>query len=493
VNRPAPTLSPDRLRALAADGAVDEVIVAAPDLLGRLVGGALDPAYFLDDVVPGGGWGACTYLFAADVDMDTDAGYAYDPWADGFGDLLLVPDLATLRRTPWRAASAVVIADARWRHDSGHPVRRAGSPVRVAPRTVLRGQLDRLAARGLVALAGTELEFLVFEESYPQAASNGYGGLTPATRFNVDYSLIGTAGLSPLADRIRRAMAAAGVAVESSRAEVHPGQYEIVFRYADALTACDNHLLYKTAAKNLAAEAGQALTFMAKYDGGEGNSCHVHLSLRATDGETVFAASPSPSSRPPDAPPDAPPHPAARDGVPGPTGTAGMSDLMASFLAGQLACLADFTLLFAPTVNAYKRLAPGGFAPVGVCWGRDNRTCALRVVGSGPSLRIEHRVPGGDVNPYLAVAGILAAGMHGIDRGLTPPPAVRGNAFADPSVPRLPASLADATRLWRSSALAREVFGADVVEHYAHAAETELESFAACVTDWERRRAFERL
>jgi glutamine synthetase len=484
VNRPAPALSPDRLRALAADGAVDEVIVAAPDLLGRLVGGALDPAYFLDDVVGGGGWGACTYLFAADVEMDTGAGYAYDPWADGFGDLLLVPDLSTLRRTPWRAASAVAIADARWRRDCGDPVRRAGSPVRVAPRTILRGQLDRLAARGLVALAGTELEFLVFEESYPQAAANGYGGLTPATRFNVDYSLIGTAGLSPLADRIRRAMASAGVAVESARAEVHPGQYEIVFRYAHALTACDNHVLYKTAAKNLAAEAGQALTFMAKYDGGEGNSCHVHLSLRSTEDEAVFAASA--------------PHPPGRPGATGPAGpagtggTAGMSGLMASFLAGQLACLADFTLLFAPTVNAYKRLAPGGFAPVGVCWGHDNRTCAVRVVGSGPSLRIEHRVPGGDVNPYLAVAGIVAAGVHGIERGLTPPPAVRGNAFADPSVPRLPTSLAEATRLWRSSAPAREAFGADVVEHYAHAAEAELESFAACVTDWERRRAFER-
>ncbi|KLL09893.1 glutamine synthetase family protein [Protofrankia coriariae] len=481
MNRPARRhpglLDVDELRRLAAStrspDSIDEVLVGLPDLQGRLQGSGASVDHFIEDVLARG-LPACAYLLAVDVEMDTDAGYAFAPWDTGFGDFRLVPDLATLRRAPWHPRSAVVFADAWWP---------AGGMVRVAPRAVLRAQLDRLYTRGLAALAGTELEFLVFTESYQQAADRSYGGLTSASRYNVDYSLIGTSEMDGLVRTIRRAMADAGVRVESARAEVHPGQYEIVFRYDDAMSTCDNHVLYKTTAKNLAAQAGQAVTFMAKYDQGEGNSCHVHLSLRGRDGATLFAAEPLEDGR---AAPDE--ESAERADL------AGMSKLMRSFVAGQLACMAEFALLFAPTVNSYKRLAaPGSFAPTGIAWGRDNRTCPVRVVGSGRSLRIEHRVPGGDANPYLAVAGIIAAGLYGIDNDLALPPATAGNAFTAPGVARLPRTLRQAQRLWRSSEIARAAFGDDVVDHLAHAADAELASYETTVTDWERRRAFERL
>ncbi len=472
----------DELRRLAAsppspDG-IDEVLVGLPDLQGRLQGSGVSVEYFTEDVLAHG-LHACAYLLAVDVEMDTDSGYAFAPWDSGFGDFRLVPDLATLRRAPWNPRSAVVLADAWWPD---------GAMVRLAPRAVLRAQLDRLSARGLAALAGTELEFLVFTESYQEAAGRSYSGLTPASRYNVDYSLIGTSGMDGLVQTIRRAMAGAGVRVESARAEVHPGQYEIVFRYDDAMRTCDNHVLYKTTAKNLAAQAGQAVTFMAKYDQGEGNSCHVHLSLRGRDGTAVFASNPAPSGRTPgDQAPGGRIPPADRADL------AGMSELMRSFVAGQLACMAEFALLFAPTVNSYKRLTPGSFAPTGIAWGRDNRTCPVRVVGSGQSLRIEHRVPGGDANPYLAVAGIVAAGLYGIDNDLAPPAATAGNAFTASGVPRLPTTLRQAQQLWHSSDIARALFGDDVVDHLTHAAEVELTSYETTVTDWERRRAFERL
>ncbi len=455
---------------LTGDHAVEEVVVATVDLQGRLVGSAVSPEHFAREVLADG-LGACTYLHAVDVDMQTDGGYPRIPWYDGFGDLRLRPDLTSLRRAPWRPSSAVVLADASWPD---------GTPVDVAPRTVLRRQLDALAAAGLTALAGTELEFLVFRESYQRAARRSWSGLSPASRYNIDYALFGTEELDDLTRRIRRAMADAGIAVESARGEVHPGQYEIVFRYAEALQACDNHALYKTTAKKIAATSGQALTFMAKYDEGEGNSCHVHLSLRGTGGdEPVFAAPHETASRE-----------TSRSDV------AGMSPLMCSFVAGQLSCMADFTLLFAPNVNSYKRLAPGAFAPTGVSWGRDNRTCAVRVVGSGTGLRLEHRVPGGDANPYLAVAGMIAAGRYGMEQGLTLEPGRIGNAFTMPGLAplpaTLPATLRDAVERWRSSAVAHAAFGDRVVAHLAHAAEVELAGYEGTVTDWERRRGFER-
>lgn len=447
---------------LLDSGTVDEVIVAVPDLQGRLVGTGLSPEYFREQVRSGSdGVGACTYLYAVDVEMQTGPGYAYDPWQGGFGDLRLHPDLTTLGRAPWRPRSAVVIADAVWPD---------GSAVEAAPRTVLRRQLDRLAARGLRAFAGTEPEFLVFEETYREAARQDYGRLTPASSYGIDYALAGTERMDDLVRAIRTAMAAAGARVESARAEVHPGQFEIVFGYDEALRTCDRHALYKTTAKKIAGAAGHALTFMAKYDEGEGNSCHVHLSLRGDQGELAFAG-PRVTGAPPDG---------------------AMSDLMRWFVAGQLACMAEFTLLYAPTVNSYKRLAPGAFAPTGISWGLDNRTCAIRVVGHGASLRIEHRVPGGDANPYLALAGMIAAGLHGIEHRLPLEPPRTGNAFAAPDVPRLPTTLAAAARAWRESAIARAAFGQSVVDHLAQAADVEQAAFDRAVTDWERLRCFER-
>ncbi|MGK5555041.1 glutamine synthetase family protein [Actinomadura kijaniata] len=446
----------DQLRAEAEAGRLEEVVVAVPDLQGRLQGSRLSAPYFLEEAAAGG-FNACVYLLATDVEMDTGPGYAIDAWQSGFGDFVLRPDPGTVRMPPWDPGTAVVLADASWPD---------GQPVRVAPRRVLREQLDRLAALGLTALAGTELEFLVFGESYAQAWERRYHGLRPATRYNVDYSLQGLEGVEPLVRRVRREMTAAGLRMETARAEVHPGQYEIVFRYDEAMRTCDNHVFFKNGVKQIAAAEGRAVTFMPKFDEGEGNSCHVHLSLRGADGAAVLA------------------DPAAGDG---------MSDLMRHFIAGQLACMADFALLMAPNVNSYKRLRPGAFAPTGIGWGRDNRTCPVRVVGAGHSLRIEHRVPGGDANPYLAVAAIIAAGLHGVENELPLPEPHRSNALADPAVPRLPGTLTEALRRWENSPVAGKVFGDDVVGHVAQAARAELEAFEGAVTDWERVRGFERL
>lgn len=441
-------LTPGQLAAAVDGDEIDEVVVALPDVQGRLQGSGVAAVDFRDRVAADG-LDVCAYLLDTDVEMNPVGSPAVGSARRGFGDFRLRPDPATLRHTPWRPGSALVFGDAYWPD---------GEPVAVAPRQILRRQLDRLAAHGWSALAGIELELLVFEDGYGAAWDRGYRDLRPATRYNVDYSLQGTEGLDPLMRDLRRTMAKAGLTVESARAECHPGQYEIVFRYADALRSCDDAVLYKTTAKNLAARAGTALTFMAKFDADEGNSCHVHLSLVDGDGAPVLD----------------------RPGV------------LESFVAGQLACLPEFLLLFAPTVNSYKRLQPGGFAPTHVGWGRDNRTCPVRVVGSGSSLRIEHRVAGGDANPYLAVAAIVAAGLHGIEQQLVPPPPVNGVMSADDG-DRLPVTLAEAVRSWRASALAEAAFGAEVVDHLARIAEAELASFGSVVTDWERRRNFERL
>lgn len=446
-------LSVCELEADVAAGRVEEVLVALPDLQGRLQGSRLGARHFLDRALDRG-FGACAYLLAVDVDMRTGAGWAIDADAAGFADLTLMPDAQTLRRLPWSDATACVLADA---------LDRDGDPVAVAPRTILRAQLDRLAALGLHAQVGTELEFLVFRGSYRDAAAHRWSGLEPLTAHNVDYALTGLGELESLGRRIRRAMTALGMEVESARGECHPGQYEIVFRHSDAMTACDQHILYKAGAKELAARDGVALTFMPKFDAGEGNSCHVHLSLRSADCEPVFAG-----DRP-----------------------SGRSELMDAFLAGQLACMADFTLLFAPTVNAYKRLRPGSFAPSAVAWGPDNRHCAIRVVGSEASLRFEHRVGGGDLNPYLAVAAIVAAGMHGLREKLSLPLPAAGPELS--GAPRLPATLGEARDRWLRSAAARSAFGDEVVEHLGRAAQAELDAFATTVTDWERERGFERL
>jgi glutamine synthetase len=334
-----------------------------------------------------------------------------------------------------------------------------GSDVVASPRQVLRAQLARLGERGWGALAATELEFIVFEDSYEAAWDRGYTAMTPANRYNIDYSLLGTARVEPLLRKIRNGMHGAGLRVEDSKGECNLGQHEINFHYADALKAADQHAIYKNGAKEIAAQAGMSITYMAKYDQREGSSCHVHLSLRDGDGNPVFADQP---------------------------------EVFDQFLAGQLSALRELTLLLAPNINSYKRFASASFAPTAVAWGNDNRTCAMRVVGHGPSRRIECRVPGADVNPYMALSALIAGGLHGVANALTPPPRCEGNAYVA-DAERVPGTLREARDLFAASAIAREALGEAVVAHYVNAADVELAAFEASVTDWERIRGFERL
>jgi glutamine synthetase len=371
-------------------------------------------------------------------------------WERGYGDFVLRPDLSTLRRVPWHPATAMLLADVAWEDRS---------PVVASPRQVLRAQLDRLAERGWSANAGTELEFQVFRDSYEQAWHKGYRGLDPANLYNVDYSLLGTARVEPLIRRIRNEMYAAGLQVENSKGECNLGQHEINFRYSDALNAADEHAIYKNGAKEIAAQEGMAISFMAKFDEREGNSCHIHFSLASGDG-AVFAQD---------------------------------ERVFEAFLAGQLACLRELTLLLAPNVNSYKRFAAGSFAPTAVAWGTDNRTCSFRVVGHGPARRFECRVPGADVNPYLALSALIAAGLYGVEYDLELEPPYTGNAYVATDKPHVPRTLREARELFATSDVARNALGDDVVDHYVNAADVEPAAFESAVTDWERVRGFERL
>jgi glutamine synthetase len=447
-------LTLERLRVEVGEGGIDTVVLAFTDMQGRLAGKRLAAEFFLDEVAEHHSEG-CNYLLAVDVEMNTVDGYAMSSWARGYGDFVFVPDLSTLRKVPWQPATALVIADLTWLD---------GAPVVASPRQILKAQTRRLADRGWLAMVGTELEFIVYRDSYEEAAAKAYRDLIPANQYNVDYSILGTSRIEPLLRRIRLGMAGAGMYVESAKGECNLGQHEIAFRFAEAVTTCDNHSLYKTGAKEIAAQDGMSLTFMAKPNAREGNSCHIHLSLRGTDGTPVLAG----------------------------TGRYGLSETGEHFLAGQLAALRELTLCYAPNINSYKRYVPGSFAPTSVRWGVDNRTCALRLVGHGPSLRVENRTPGGDVNPYLAVAAMISAGLHGIDNELPLEPAFEGNAYTDASA-RVPDTLRDALSLWENSELADRSFSKEVVEHYANYARVEIDAFDAAVTDWELRRGFERL
>lgn len=449
-----PPLALDELRALVASGEIDTVVLAFPDMQGRLQGKRFAAPFFLDEVVEHGTEG-CNYLLAVDTEMNTVDGYEMSSWERGYGDFAMHPDLTTLRRVPWNEGTALVVADLAWND---------GSPVVAAPRQILRRQLERLAEHGYTAHAGTELEFIVFKDTYEQAWDSGYQGLTPANQYNIDYSVLGTGRIEPLLRRIRNEMTGAGLTVESAKGECNPGQHEIVFKYDEALVTCDQHAVYKTGAKEIASQEGVSLTFMAKYNEREGNSCHIHLSLQDADGQGVMAGD----------------------------GPGGMSPVMRHFLAGQLAALRDFSLLYAPTVNSYKRFRPGSFAPTAVAWGIDNRTCALRVVGHGRSMRFENRLPGGDVNPHLAVAGLVAAGLHGIEQRLELPDACTGNAYAG-DYEHVPTTLREAAELWETSPIAKAAFGDEVVAHYRNMARVELDAFDSAVTDWELRRSFERM
>jgi glutamine synthetase len=450
-----PPLTVDELRALVGSGDVDTVVVAFTDMQGRLQGKRIHARFFLDRVLEHG-TEACNYLLAVDVDMNTVDGYAMSSWERGYGDFVLAPDLSTLRRVPWQPGTAMLLADLTWLD---------GAAVLASPRQILRRQADFLAQRGLTAFTGTELEFCVYRDTYEDAWKRGYRDLTPANLYNVDYSMLGTAKIEPLLRRIRVEMAGAGLRPESAKGECNLGQHEIAFRYTDALTTSDNPSIYKLGAKEIAAQEGMSLTFMAKPNQREGNSCHIHFSLRTADGTPVMNGD----------------------------GPAGLSAAGQHVIAGILATLPELTLLYAPNINSYKRYQPGTFAPTAVRWGVDNRTCSLRLVGHGASLRVENRVPGGDVNPYLATAAMMAAARHGLDHQLPLEPALAGNAYDDATAGRVPTTLRDALRLWEGSAVARAAFGDEVVEHYANAARVELAAFDAAVTDWEMYRGFERL
>ena len=449
-------LSVEQLKIEVADGRIDTVIVGITDMQGRLQGKRVHAPYFVEHVLPHGTEG-CNYLLAVDVDMNTVDGYAMSSWHSGYGDFVMAHDLGTLRRVPWHPATAMVQADVTWLD---------GRDVVASPRQVLKKQLQRLEDAGMAAFVGTELEFILFNDTYEEAWKKGYRDMNPANLYNVDYSIIGTSRVEPLLRRIRLAMDGAGLQVESAKGECNFGQHEIAFLYEDALRTCDNHVVYKTAAKEIAAQEGYALTFMAKYNEREGNSCHIHLSFRGTDGAMVMADRADDEH--------------------------GLSDVGRQFIAGQLAHLRELSLMFAPNINSYKRFAPGSFAPTSIEWGRDNRSCALRLVGRGAGLRLENRVPGGDCNPYLAVAAMVAAGLDGIEQRMELRSEEKGNAYASTGE-KVPWRLADAVDLWEGSEWVAGTFGEEVQKHYANMGRIEIGDFARTITDWERYRGFERL
>jgi glutamine synthetase len=434
---------------LRDDTSIDTVIMAFTDMQGRLLGKRLHRDFFLEKVEHGHGTEGCNYLLALDMEMDPVPGYEIASWERGYGDFDLVPDLSTLRRIPWLEATALILCDVAWGD---------GSPVRPSPRQVLRAQLERAAAHGFDVMVGSELEFYLLRESYEQAHRQGYRELTPSVPYILDYHILATTYDEPLLRQIRNGMQGAGIAVETSKGEAWPGQQEINFRFSDALAMADNHVVYKNGAKEIAHLNGCSVTFMSKPDHTWiGSSCHIHSSLWRS-GEPAFA---------------------------------GGGEIFDQYLAGQIACAKELALFFAPNVNSYKRYAAGSWAPTTLAWGMDNRTCGFRIVGSGGAMRVESRIPGADVNPYLAFAATIASGLFGLENGLALPPAFEGNAY-ESSVDRFPSTLREAIAALEGGTMARAAFGDDVVDHYLNYARTEQGLFDRVVTDWERQRLYER-
>ncbi len=462
MSGPSGKLDLEALRREVERGAIETVLTAFPDLYGRLVGKRITGPFFLDEIA-GHGMHVCNYLLACDMEMDPTPGYAYTSWEKGYGDLRAVPDLATLRVAAWLDRTAVVLCDALSEED--------GELVAVAPRSVLRRQLERAAGLGLHPRMGSELEFFLFAEDYRSARDKGYRGLRHSGGYVEDYHVLSSTFAEPVIGEIRRRVDASGIPVEFSKGEWGPGQHEINLRFAPALEMADRHVLYKQAAKEIAAAAGAALTFMAKFDESlAGSSLHVHASLWSEAGEPLFEGQEPLVGAP-----------------------VRSSPTFRWFLGGCLTHAREVALLFAPNVNSYKRYRPGTFAPTGIAWSYDNRTAGFRVVGNGPSLRVESRIPGADANPYLAYAGLIAAGLDGIERRLEPGPAFQGDLYAARDLPQVPRSLPEALDEFERSAFARDAFGDAVVEHLLHFARTELHACEARVSDVERARYFERI
>jgi glutamine synthetase len=433
---------------------IDTVVTAFPDLYGRLVGKRIHAPFFLEEIVSHG-MHVCDYLLACDMEMDPTPGYAFTNWASGYGDLHAVPDMKTLRVAAWLPRCAVVLCDAK--------DEKTGAPIEVAPRSILARQLERLAAAGFTAKMASELEFFLFDDDFRTARAKGYRELRTAGDYVEDYHILSSTFAEPVIGAIRRDADASAIPVEFSKGEWGPGQHEINLRYAEALEMADRHVLYKTAAKEIAAAQGKSLTFMAKWhERHAGSSCHVHMSL--WQGERAAFAN-------------------GREPTP----------VFHHFLGGLLAHARELAWFFAPTVNSYKRYSEGTFAPTRITWSVDNRTAGFRIVGGGPSLRVECRIPGADANPYLCYAALLAAGLDGIERKLDPGPAFQGDAYTTADLPRVPHAMADAIRELEASAFARAAFGDAVVDHLLHFARTELATSEAVVTDFERARYFERI
>ena len=438
------------LEGLVATGEIDTVVVAFTDMQGRLLGKRLHAEFFVEEMDAGHPVEGCNYLLALEMEMDPVPGYEIASWEQGYGDFAVTPDMATLRRIPWLEGTALVLGDVGW-HD--------GSPVRPSPRQVLRAQVERAEKLGLTPMIGSELEFFLVKETYAEAHANGYTGLTPSVPYILDYHILATTYDEPLMRALRNGMQAAGMRVETSKGEAWPGQQELNFRFSDALTMADNHVIYKNGAKEIAFLHGCAITFMPKpFEDWIGNSCHIHSSLFRGD-EAAFAND------------DA---------------------LFGQWLAGQIACASELAVFFAPTVNSYKRYAAGSWAPTTLARGNDNRTCGFRVVGHGKARRVETRIPGGDVNPYLAFAALIASGLHGIEQDLEAPPPLQGNAY-ESDAERFPSTLRDAIAALEAGTMARAAFGDQVVDHYLNYARTEQGLFDRFVTDWERKRYFERI
>ena len=455
-------LDVDGLRSAVEEGSVDTVILAFPDLYGRLLGKRLDASFFLTDVA--GGTHVCDYLFTVDMEMSPTRGYKFSNWDRGYGDIHLVPDLGTLRKLSWLDRTALVICDGE--------VEPEHEPVEVAPRSMLRKQTERLRARGFEAMAGSELEYYQFRMSYAEAARSGYRDLREAGWYIEDYHLLQAARTEDLNGAFRRHLAASGVPVESTKGEFGRGQHELNIRYAPVLEMADRHVLLKQAVKEISDQFGSSVTFMAKPDAAQaGSSSHLHVSLWTdTHGELTNAF--------------------AGDGD---LHGIACSDEFRWFLGGWMKYAAELMVCYAPTVNSYKRFEAGSWAPTALAWSPDNRTAGFRVVGRGRSLRIECRIPGADVNPYLAYSAVVASGLAGIEGRIEPPPAYIGDVYSASDGKLLPRSLAEALESFQGSELGRSVFGPDVVEHYAHFFATEADAYRRAVTDWERVRYFERI
>ncbi|HEY5099720.1 MAG TPA: glutamine synthetase family protein [Gaiellaceae bacterium] len=442
-------LALEELRADAGTGEVDTVIAEFTDMQGRLMGKRLDAEFFLHELEGGHGSEGCNYLLALEMEMDPVPGYAIASWERGYGDFGLIPDLATLRRIPWHEATVMVQCDVEW-HD--------GTPVAPSPRQVLKAQVEKARALGYEPMFGSELEFFLFRESYEEAHAKHYHDLTPSVPYVLDYHVLASSYDEPFLREVRTSMKAAGMIVESSKGEAWAGQHEINFRFADALKAADDHVVYKTGIKEIAYQNDCSVTFMAKpHHEWVGSSCHIHSSLWQ-DGKAAFA---------------------------------GESETFKSYLAGQIACAADLAVFIAPTINSYKRFAAGSWAPTTLAWGYDNRTCGFRVVGKGSALRAETRIPGADANPYLAFSALLAAGLYGIEQKLELGPALEGNAYIS-DAERFPHAMREAIARLEQSTVARQLLGDEVIDHYLHYARTEQELFDKTVTGYERERMFER-